>query len=124
MDKDVHSAVSRGCYMKLNQADAYKSGDRSTLPSLSPLRPCWEHINHEWNLALKDLFVAGFISIQKKKHPDWVEETQFIGEHFMQRLSTLRQSLGQYLNGRLEHSNTVGRRSRCRTGVRHAIFGL
>ncbi|KAK0473632.1 hypothetical protein IW261DRAFT_1423542 [Armillaria novae-zelandiae] len=106
-DKDVHSAVSRGCYTNLDQANAYKSGDWSTLPSLSPLCPCWEHINHDWNFTLKDLFVAGFISIQKKKHPEWVGETQFIGEHFMQRLSTLRQSLGRYLNGTLEHSNML-----------------
>ncbi|KAK0502438.1 hypothetical protein EDD18DRAFT_1100882 [Armillaria luteobubalina] len=69
-DKDIHSAVSHGCYTNLDQANTYKSGDRSTLLSLSPLRPCWEHINHDWNFALKDLFVAGFISIQKKKHPD------------------------------------------------------
>ncbi|PBK88855.1 hypothetical protein ARMGADRAFT_1084403 [Armillaria gallica] len=111
-DKDVHMAFAKGKHTSIKIANDYYNGVSEHAQSLDPFYPCWADIKHRWNYELRDLFVDHFIAELEEENKGWISATQYIGDHFMQCLNTMKQSMERHLNGSWDHTATISHRGR------------
>ncbi|KAK0447563.1 hypothetical protein EV421DRAFT_1733428 [Armillaria borealis] len=110
-DKDIADVLREGKYTTQDVADAYSNGEGPG-PVLEPFRPCWSVLKHEWNIALREMFLQHFIT----KYEDLSGDETLIRDHFMQRLIMLKRNIPVSMNGDHVHNLASSRRTerRCR----------
>ncbi|KAJ7175559.1 hypothetical protein C8R46DRAFT_1030596 [Mycena filopes] len=95
IDKDIFSTHTARQYTTVAESAAYFRGESSARrPGLDPLRPCWDDLDGQWNMALETLFVERF----DVEYPHLQGHAQFIRLRFRLRLARLGHTIRKRLN--------------------------